>query len=337
MAVCFSLLFLPRVLIAQEGGQDSIPGPTFFLSVDGYYRVADVDGPSLTSPSLVSDELNLGWFSTGARHEWGKAGVSGLLAFGPRGQQFYGGADDGVSGYIREAFAYLQLTPALQVSAGLFPAFYGYEADDPFLNEHYSNSYAYSLAPACPAGVQLEWDISPKWGILLGRYNEVASRVSIDGRSVYGGSLMYTDGEDAAALSFLAGQTVGDQRVVAINFTSKVQLGRQWWGGGELQYHPFRNPGEARTNYTSAGLYLKYDSTKDWYCALRGEYFRDQGGFGFQPETVINSITLTAAKVFGLMKVFVEVRRDGANIPIFSSRQETESSALIGMSYLLEQ
>jgi len=333
------LLCLPDQLRAQTAAAtDSIPGPTFFLSLDAYYRVSDPEGATLTSPSLVSNEINLGWLSAGARHEWGKAGVSGLIAFGPRGQQFYGGPDEGVSGFIREAFAYLLLTPDLKVSAGLFPAFYGYEADDPFLNEHYSNSYAYSLAPACPSGIQLKWTISERWGLLLGRYNEVASRFTIDGRSVYGGSLTYANGEEKkAALSFLSGQTVGDQQILAFNLTAGIPLARQWAVGTELQYHPFRNPGEARTNYSSAALYLKYDSAKNWYCAFRGEYFSDRGGFGFEPETGIRAFTLTAAKIIGLMKAFAEVRTDNANVALFAGGGKTETSALVGFSYLLEQ
>lgn len=332
MKLCLLLILLlaPISAFAQA---DTIPQPKFFFALDGYLRYATTEATSLTSPSLDHDQLALGWLSAGASHAWGRAGVSGKLAFGARAQQFYN--DGGIASNIREAFAYLDLTDKVRVNAGLFPAFYGYEADDPYDNALYSNSWAYTLAPACPAGIQVEVKLNEEWSFMIGRYNAVFSRFNPNGASVYGGYVHYTKGENKVALSTLIGTTTQEQKIFALDLTASYALGKRTKLGTELVYQPFRNEGEDWSYYASAGLYLTHDLKDNYQLALRGEWLDDAGGFNFAPESTILHGSAALTRLFGAMKVFAEVRYDGSNAPVFPGEDRHELAGLIGFGYLL--
>ncbi len=285
--------------------------------------------------TIDHDQLSLGWLSAGVNHSWERAGVSAKLAFGPRAQQFYGAGNSSVFSNVREAFGYFDLAPNIQVRAGLFPAFYGYEADDPFDNPVYSNSWAYTLAPACPAGIEVEIALNEAWSLMLGRYNAVFLRANPNQQSVYGGALRYTQEGRSIALSTLIGTTTTEQKVFVLDLTAQYELSQQMVVGTELIYHPFQNNGDDWTYYSSAGLYLTYQLNEDYNLALRGELLNDEGGFGFAPQTNIAGGTVAVSRIIGAMKVFAEVRYDGSNRLIFPNGNDQTLAALIGFGYLL--
>lgn len=332
----FLLVFIGDIgLFGQANTADTIPKPQFFLSLDGYLNYASTEATSLTSMTIDHNQLSLGWLSAGMSHEWGRAGVSAKLAFGPRAQQFYDEGNNSVFSNVREAFGYFDLSPNVQVRAGLFPAFYGYEADDPFDNPVYSNSWAYTLAPACPAGIEVEVALSEEWSLMLGRYNEVFSRANPNQQSVYGGFLRYMWEENSIVLSTLVGTTAEGQKIFALDFTAQYALNERTTVGTELVHQPFRNDGADWTYYYSVGLYLTHKLNDNYELALRGELLNDEGGFGFAPKTTIASGTVVVSRVFGAMKVFAEARYDGSNSLIFPDGADQTLAGLIGFGYLL--
>jgi len=331
--VVIACLLISNHAYSQQETADTISEPIFFLALDGYLRYATTEATSLTSPALDHNQLNLGWFSAGASHAWGRAGVSGKLAFGPRAQQFYD--DGGINGNIREAFAYFNLTAKIRLNAGLFPAFYGYEADDPYDNALYSNSWTYTLAPACPAGIQLEIILNEEWSLMLGRYNEVFSRFNPNRASVYGGYINYTKGDNNFVLSTLIGTTTRERKIFALDLTANYALSERTEIGTELVYQPFRNAGEDWARYYSAGLYLTHDLNDKYQLALRGELLDDTDGFNFAPGSSVVNGTIALSRIFGAMKVFGEVRFDGANQAVLSGGEDEVLAGLIGFAYLL--
>ena len=328
-------LFLPPTLHAQtEGRRDSL-STDFFLSLDGYYRYSNPDTLLAVSPTLSHREVQLGWLSLGAAHRWRNVGMSGKLAFGPRARQFYFNGNNEVFSAIREAFAFYEPIPEVQIRAGLFPAFYGFEADDPFDNDLYSNSWSYSLAPTCPAGLEVSYSPSEQWTFLAGRYTQVYTRSAPAETAAYGFLAGYTSAATTINLAALIGDDVSIQRVRAFDLVVDHRFGERTLLGVELNYNGYRIPGEAADRYVTVGGYLRYDFTARRRLSLRGEWLDDGGGFNFAGGSEILAATLALSETIGPLRLFLEGRYDRAERRVLTGNVREASHLLLGFGYLL--
>ena len=299
------------------------------VSADAYYRLASDAAPSPTFLALDHDAVTPGWLSVGVSHTTGRAGFTGQVAVGQRSEQFFPAPDFTA---LRTAFAHYDLTDQLRLSAGYFPLYYGAELDDPYANDHYSNSYAYTNAPGGLAGAQAQYSLGEQTTALLGLYNGAFTRRDPDGRKVVGGQLNHAAGPLFLSASFLGGHAAGDFDFLVLDLLATYEIGQRWRLGGELAYQPYRLRGAAGTYYLSAVGYLRYRPAPPWTLALRSELLHEDSGFNFGRAATVAALTATASFTNGPLRVFAEGRAD-AGLP---GRSGTVTGGLLGVAVLLE-
>ncbi len=323
------------ILKAQETAQDSLSTPTFFLSLDAYYRLASTDEESQGSPSLQHGQVSLGWITAGVEKQWGRLGGQVKLAYGSRARQFYEESSSGPISHVREAVVSLDVSDKVSIRAGVFPGFYGFEADDPQENDHYSNSWAYSLSTAGQAGVQLEGQLTESLSWMVGCYNDAFSRFLPNSGVICGGYLSYEGQAVGVMFSTLLGHTSEAQDLLLLNLVAEAAVSPRTQFGAELVYQPFRDPGSSWSAYGTLGLYCSQQLPRNFSLALRGELFHDRGGFYFLEETKVVAGTVTLTKAVENVKFFAELRLDESNRAVLGAGLGRALALLVGAGYLL--
>ena len=332
----FALMGLSGTMAAQSSAADTSQSFRFTLDLDGYYRYASSRETSRSFLAMDHDQLSLGWLSGGVDYERNGAGVSARAAFGPRAFQYFNEGNGGVLDNVRYAFGYYQVAGWLRLNAGVMPTFYGYEFDDPIDNDQYSNSWAYTYSPASVTGVTAELDLGQGWTAMLGRFNGTFSRFNRNGRAVYGGYLNKTSERWWGQLSTLLGRTEADQRYRMLDLTVGYAVNQRLRVGGEITYHPFREPGPNQdwTRYWLFAQYLAFDLDDRSTFALRQEIVRDRGGFVLPPGMGVYSLTTALTRAVGPAKFFAELRLNNAVDPLFrEGSQRVELAGTVGFAY----
>jgi hypothetical protein len=148
---------------AAKAEEPAAPTFTFSGSVDTYFHSSFKKQNSYYggayAPSTSFADLkgfSLGMVNLIASYSGEKAGFTGDLVFGPRGQAAVFGTASGQA-IINQAFAFYKFSDKVTLNIGQFNTFVGYEVISPAINFHYSTSYLFSWGPFNHTGARLDF------------------------------------------------------------------------------------------------------------------------------------------------------------------------------------
>ena len=159
--------------IIKEDEKKEEVKPTFTLSgsVDTYFHSTFKNsnayyGDAYAPSTSFADQKGfaLGMVNLIATYAGEKAGFTGDLVFGPRGQAAVFGTASGQA-IINQAFVFYKFSDKITLNMGQFNTFVGYEVISPTVNFHYSTSYLFSWGPFNHTGARLDFALSN--GIVL--------------------------------------------------------------------------------------------------------------------------------------------------------------------------
>jgi hypothetical protein len=236
---------------------------------------------------------------------------------------------------LRQAYAswIAPVGSGLRLDAGKFVTHVGYEVIDGWdnYNDNYSRSFLFNYAiPFTHTGAKLSYTFSPQITAMAMVANGWDSTLSRTRGKTVGGQLALTPAEPLTVyLNYLGGsEMVGDGPqtafrqvfdVVAVyKATSWLTVGANGDYGTE-NGTSLVTPGETAKWWGAAG-YVKIEATPGYGIALRGEFFRDEGGTRTglgQPVTVYEGTITPYYKFARNFGVRAELRVDGSRDAIF--------------------
>lgn len=310
--------------------------------VDLYYRYAENKLGSATSFTETSDAFSLGMANLLFSKQQGHFGFVADLGFGPRAI-----TADGNAGSILAAVKQLYITYAptskLQLTAGNFATFVGYESIDATANPIYSTSYQFSKGPFCHTGLKAGYAFTSRWSAMIGVFNDTDSKFDdVKGKHV-GVQLAFLQGGFRTALNYLGGRednTLGSKRNGhQLDLTTTWTLCPKWSLGLNASEKILVLPESDRTSdWKAAALYLNYACTDIFGLSFRGEVFDDSDGviFGIAHNHVMEFTLAGNIRVDGFTLI-PEVRLDTASEATFADGKDgfTKSvpSALLAAVY----
>lgn len=143
--------------------------------VDLYYRYADHEVGSVTSFTETSDAFSLGMVNLLFSKQTGHFGFVADLGFGPRAIAANGNAGS-ILAAVKQLYISYALTTRLQLTAGNFATFVGYESIDATANPIYSTSYLFSKGPFYHTGLKVDYAFTKKWSGMVGIFNDTDSK-----------------------------------------------------------------------------------------------------------------------------------------------------------------
>ena len=331
---------------------------TFTGSVDVYYakNFSDV-GQTFTYPSYEENQFSIGWLSLGVKHEAKNYGFQANLAIGPKNNNFYGaplyGEDETSSSlnYIRDAFAYVKATDKLTITAGVLQAFYGYEFDDPHLNQNYSHGYVYGASSAGVMGVKADYAFTDKWNLMLGAFNNVYQREenSGDDNKSLALSLSYNDDPFWIAGTYINSTEPDGTTYNILDLVGGFVFSEKFTLGYSFQNLSVSNGvlgAGVDANVSVAALYPLISFNEKVSLGIRGEILLDEesfyvGQFGgpyYKKSNLYNVTFSLNYYISEKLKITPEIRIDGASKGIFTNDEgnltSNDSFGLVALTYL---
>ncbi len=246
---------------------------------------------------------------------------------------------------LRQAYAswIAPVGSGLRLDAGKFVTHVGYEVIDGWdnYNDNYSRSFLFNYAiPFTHTGAKLSYTISPQIAVMAMVANGWDSTLSRTRGKTGGGQLALTPVEPLTVyLNYIGGsEIVGDGPqtafrqlfdVVAIyKATSWLTVGANGDYGTE-DGTSLVTPGETAKWWGGAG-YVKLEAPAGYGIALRGEFFRDEGGtrtgLGV-PVTVYEGTITPYYKFANRFGIRLELRIDGSRDAIFPKNNGSPGTA----------
>jgi hypothetical protein len=225
----------------------------------------------------------------------------------------------------------------LRLDAGKFVTHVGYEVIEGWdnYNDNYSRSFLFNFAiPFTHTGVKLSYSLSPQVGLMALVANGWDSTLSQTRGKTIGGQITLTLVEPLTIfLNYLGGtepiaggpETAFRQLfdvVATYKATSWLTLGINGDYGTE-DGSSVVTPG-ARANWWGGAGYIRLDAPAGYGVALRGEFFRDEGGTRLGAPSTVYEATVTPFYKFSNRLVFRgEFRLDGSRDALYTKNDGT--------------
>lgn len=321
------------------------PKTTFTASVDAYYATNFNDVPStITYPVYHNDELSIGWLSAGILHEGNGYGFQANFSFGPKNDDFFKtgfySKKESEFNYVRDAFAYFNLSEKTTFSAGLFQTYYGYELDDVHLNGNYSNGYIYALSSAGFMGAKVDFAIDDNWSLMVGVFNNVFQRELVEGNNnkAFTTNLAYGNDTFSAALTFLNSTEPDGVTLNLLDLVGAITISDQFVLGYNLHNLATSGAGFEKSLFAAA-LYPLITLSEKVTIGIRGEILLDEEGYySLVADNSLYNFTLSLNyHISENIKLTPELRIDGASEKTFTDAKgelvSNDSFAVVGLTY----
>ncbi|MCB0475122.1 MAG: porin [Flavobacteriaceae bacterium] len=342
------LAILTSNVFSQEAEETKESKFSFSGSIDAYFRT------NLNGYNKMSDEgdyaapgssfANLPGFALGmanivASYEGEKVGFVADLVYGPRGESATFNSPMtswvGTGNIINQLYAYWNVSDKVKLTFGNFNTFLGYEVISPASNFNYSTSYLFSYGPFSHTGLKADFTLSEDFSLMLAVMNPTdMTEFNPTGKYAFGAQLGYS----GQYLNFLA-----DDGAFEIDYTGGFDVTDQFFLG--INAALYDSGDDADSGFAGVALYPQYKTSETFVIGLRGEYFKQTGGFdaiGTAMESNVFAVTLSGNVKIGDLTLIPELRLDSSSDDSYYflssdlNPQKSLSSFLIAAVYKFE-
>ncbi len=329
----FGFMCMAINLIAQIDTTKNSPF-SIVINADAYIRNGSSKQPTETFMVLKHNTPELGFINVDMNYEKEKFSAQLNLAGGPRADQFYASDEDKLLKYIRQANINYAFTEKFSAHLGTAAAFIGYEYDDPHLNPNYSASYLNSTTPATFTGIWADYQLSDKFSIMGGVFNETDKKKINTEALHYGSMLSYTKDSLTTSLSYYAGADGS-----TIDWLTDYKLNSKYSLGMEVLK---TNIKEVNASFGGINIYIVRKIGKTNSINFRTEYFKDKNSAYFVDGLRTNnnsfSQTLTGKILYKGLYFMPELRYDNTSYEADLERSNNKDfSFILGLSYVFEK
>jgi Putative beta-barrel porin-2, OmpL-like. bbp2 len=330
------ILFTANIAFAQDTAKVaplSIAG-----HVDAYYRYSSNGVAGKTSYSDVAKGFGFGMANLQLSKDNGKVGFMADVMFGPRAEAtnyYYFDATTGKSSslaLIKQLFVTYKPSDRAKFTIGNFMTFVGYELAEASNNLNYSMSYNYTNGPFYHTGIKLDYQVTDKFGAMVGVFNRTDTKLD-NGSKFVGGQLSYVDGPFKLYLNGLSGKENDSLTVTTLDVTASFQATSKLGLGFNLLNKSASPKVGSAASWLGTALYVNYAATDKFTLAARGEYLADSKGalFGVNDNNVM-ALTLSGNFKIDALTIIPEIRFDSAKKNIFfddTAKAKTGETAFI--------
>ena len=333
----------PFLFLAEEAKESKF---SFSGSIDAYFRT------NLNGYNKMSDEgdyvapgssfANLPGFALGmanlvASYEGEKVGFVADLVYGPRGTDaiFNSPMYSWSGNIINQLYAYWNVSDNVKLTFGNFNTFLGYEVISPASNFNYSTSYLFSYGPFSHTGLKADFTLSDDFSLMLAVMNPTdLTEFNPTGKYAFGAQLGYS----GQFLNFLT-----DDGAFEVDYTGGFDLNDQFFLG--INAALYDSGDNADSSFAGVALYPQYKTSETFTIGLRGEYFKQTGGFdaiGTGTESDVFAVTLSGNVKIGDLTLIPELRLDSSSDDSYYflnkdlNPQKSLSSFLLAVVYKFE-
>lgn len=240
----------------------------------------------------------------------------------------------------------------LRIDIGKFVTLHGFEyiegVDNP--NDNTSRSLLFNYAiPFTHTGVQFTYTFSPLLKAVLQVVNGWDQAIAQQKGKAVCGQLALTPNEAISLYANYCGgveatgaTTTATRHIVDLNGTFKVTPWLTLGINGDYGLETGSSKVTAGDNASWFGgaLYAKAESASGWGLALRGEYFKDEGGTRTPYGVALSDFEVTVTpyvKINSRLTVRAEFRFDSADTPVFdlSDGSKGKTQATLGLAALV--
>lgn len=319
--------------------------------IDGYYSY-NFNKPFGRTNQLRSYETRNNEFALNLAEIALEKKVDSTSRLGFRLDLNYGPAADlthaGEANNRRDTYKFLQqaygsfLVPignGLQVDAGKFVTWNGFEVIESKDNYNYSRGYLFTLGPFYHAGVRAKYAFNSKVSLLAAVVNGWDTTEDTNGGKTFGVQLALTP---TSKFSLLQSYNVGPEEPDTI----PVPLGREndrfirhyldtvavytfnprWSVAANYDYGIERQRASgSKVHFQGVAAYLRYSPTERFSFSPRFEYYDDNDGARTGVAQALKGLTLTGDYKLGLgFLARLEFRRDWSDQPFFNKSNATD-------------
>ncbi len=304
-------------------------------SVDAYYQHSFAETPAPTSFTDTEDGFSLGMGNLMLSRE-GKVGFMLDLAFGPRADAANGFTTGSTLAAVKQIYLTYSPWDWINLTAGNFSTFIGYELITPADNINYSMSYLFSNGPFYHTGIKADVALGEKFGLMVGLFNDTDNKFDFTSGKHIGAQLSYAEGNFAVYLNYLHGKSIEGDTLLPDTYVNQLDLVATLQATEKLalglnitdKINTVAEGGED-TNWFGAALYANYTFSELFTLGFRGEYLGDKDGLilGATDGSVID-LTLSGNFHVGPMIFIPEFRLDLANEEVFTGEDGKATNAI---------
>ncbi len=293
--------------------------------VDAYYRYSSNGVAGKTSYSDAGNGFGFGMANLQISKDNGKVGFMADVMFGPRAEATNYNYYDAVTGkssslaLIKQLYVTYKATDKAKFTIGNFMTYVGYELAEASNNLNYSMSYNYTNGPFFHTGIKLDYQITDKFGGMIGVFNRTDTKLD-NGPKFIGGQLSYVDGPFKIYLNGLSGKETDSLSVTTLDVTTSYQATSKLGIGFNLINKSYARTKEANTSWLGTAFYVNYAFTDKFLMAARGEYMSDTDGLLFGVlKNNLTAFTLSANFKVDALTIIPEIRFDSSPNNVFST------------------
>jgi Putative beta-barrel porin-2, OmpL-like. bbp2 len=251
---------------------------------------------------------------------WKKLAAKLDMAAGPRTQELYTNTTDIESlASIKQAYISYFASKKLTLRFGALTSHFGFEYTEPFDNYVYTNSLVFTFIPAFYTGLKAEYNLTDKWQIMLGIFND--SNVKIDrnkGKHI-GSKIAYTSDKFSFTTDFIAGKEGDSTAILMQDMYVNYAISEKFAIGSVFHWMSNHPKTEKNSRWFGTGFYAKYQVNTPFSLGFRGERLNDSDAYYFgETGDKIWSWTFAGQYQIGRFKIEPEIRYDLSNKAIFS-------------------
>lgn len=305
--------------------------------VDGYYLGSFNNAPFPTSFTPENKSFSLGMANI-VLSKTGKVGFVADLAVGPRAElaNFYQGT---ALSYIKQLYVTYNPSEKLSFVMGNYSTHHCYEVIDSKSNFHYTTSYVFTNGPFYHTGIKAIYDISDKFGIMVGVFNDTDTKIDLVSGKHIGSQLFYLDDKLSAYLNYTGGKSKDAFEKNPSEFTTQIDLSTSYSLtdkfalGLNISKKSIKSSANETKSWSGVVFYGKYILSDYLSIGARGERFIDSDGLitGYE-KNYINAFTVSANIKIGNLTLIPEFRADtGNNTNTFTSLENSFLKSTSGL------
>lgn len=334
-----------------------LSGLSFKGSIDSYYSInsnkpAVIPANPTTSDmqsqnkyhvfDLYHDDFQLSFARLQVQKVSGPVTTTFDFGYGPAMQVVGGPKTDASQINLKQAIIGYKATDKLNIEAGRFVTFVGFELIESQENMNFSQSIlgGYFL-PFWHQGIKATYSMSEKVSVMGAVLNGWNNSYEDNRQKNYGGQISYTATETTSIIvsgisgqDFLPGNVDANKLLETRSLYDVVAV----WKPNSKWTLAFNGDSFEHSTYKAwaAAFFLRYKFADNWYVATRAESISDTDNL-ILGETVLNGQKITSGtltlenKLSPNLTLKIEGRTDNSNQPVFSDNGTSKTSQTIGL------
>jgi hypothetical protein len=360
--------------MADSVSVDSVESISFSASIDTYFHksINTKENAPRTSFSNLPG-FSLGMVNLVLEYSGSRAGFVTDLVMGPRGNdaifnapRYKNAAGGGSSQMINQLYVYFLLNDRVQLNAGQFNTFVGYESIAASKNMNYSTSYIFSFGPFNHTGVWADIKLSDHCAAKLALMNPtdytefnpfglytVGGQLSVNSKKcklnlnlTYGDPDGQLESNDSIG-SVTAGNALHADLAASVEpakwYSAGVSTSFRTIGSGQMKTSTNENASIEKCGYFGAALYQTFTITRSAKITTRLEYFTEHhGGIGAigayttSGRASVAAVTISGNLTRANLRLIPEVRIDKTSTRSFvDSETGSAISQMISLNVAL--